>query len=956
MANGSAADPTAPALAELAESITAALLDPKNLEKLRKHAQEIDLETAKDGAELVSKAAPDLLQWLAAKIIDATSLPGPIGDALGRAAMDTLLKPGGARAQQGAEIGQRLINRLAGSGQALTPGYDGAAGLVGLVLSESIEAWLRGVLVELFSSLHLGPLSISEGIETFAQLQDVVEGLLGGGRLIRQVLGPIIHATAVTPATWRTNMVYRPELLGAGATVEAFLAGRYSSAQILEELRRQGLSDERIQVLIDNARKRLSFGDLIDLHERGAIADSDVIARAADLGYDAATAGQLLALATAKRRDRYRDDLAAAATAAYLDGDISEGELRQHITSAIPVQADQAILIDNARIRRQLRARSLSSAEERRLALKEIRAISDYRRALEREGYDLEARTALEIELRMELQARSDAEAAKAAAEAARAAEKAAAAAEKARRDAEAAARAALPGLADYTRAFVRGSIDRAALAAAIRREKIAITPADLELLLQDADQARAAALERERKAEEAKNKRPDPAIAIGTLEAAVLENVLTLEQYRSALEAAGYDPDERAILTELLAARVTDRRQAIAAREAAAELAARRSISLSDFERAVRLGVRTRADYAALLERLELPQINRALMIDLLDAEIAQDTAARATREAREAAAKIGGLSLGQRRRAVIAGVLTRAQYEAALVAAGWPAADQAAELALLDLELGAAGAAHARQAAIAAELATRALTLAQLRAAVLAGLRSLDDYAAALAIEGYGAEDTATLAALLARELAAAEAKRAAAEAPDPPADPPTLTLGQVQSAVRLSILPPEYLRAYLLDRGYSEEDAGTLLEITIATIPDVREAQGREEAIAGELAAKGISLADLKRAAVRGLIAPAAYAEELAARGYGEDDTALLVQLLEEEIRMGQARLRDSIGKVLGKAETAPDLGELEAGAGAGVLDAETIRAALVAAGVPDDTALVYARLLVTIGAGT
>ena len=190
MSNGSTGDPSAPALPDLAESLAAVLLDPKNLEKLRKHAQEIALEQAKDGAEFVSKSAPNLFELLATKIIDWTSLPGPIGDALGRAAMNTLLKPGGARAQDGVRIGNELIARLAGSGASLQPGYDGAAGLVGLVLSESIEAWTRGVIIEMFSGLHLGPLSISEGVETFAQLQDVVEGMLGGGRLVRQSTRP----------------------------------------------------------------------------------------------------------------------------------------------------------------------------------------------------------------------------------------------------------------------------------------------------------------------------------------------------------------------------------------------------------------------------------------------------------------------------------------------------------------------------------------------------------------------------------------------------------------------------------------------------------------------------------------------------------------------------------------------------------------------------------------------
>ena len=1059
MANGSTGDPTAPALAELAESITAALLEPGNLDKLRKHAQSVALEQAKDGAEFVSKITPDIVQWLVTKIIDYTSLPGPIGDALGRAAMNTLLKPGGARAQDGLRIGNELISRLAGTGAALQPSYDGAAGLVGLVLSESIEAWVRGVVVEAFSGVSLAGFSAGDGVETFAQLQDVVEGMLGGGRLVRQVLGPIIHATAVTPATWQTNLRYRPELLGAGAAVEAFLSHQYSSTQLLEELARQGYSDERVNVLVNNARKRLSFADLVDQHFRGALSDADVYTRAGELGYDQATAAELLALATARHRDKWKDPIADTAVAQYLAGELEELDMRAAVESAAPNYTDAQGIIAAAKARRELRRHGLSSSDERRLVVKGIRSVGDYRRALASEGYNVEAQIALELELRFDLDARADLEAAKAAAAAARAEEERQREAERLAREAELAARKALPTLNEYRRAYVRGHIDRSVLAAAITREKIAITPRDLELLLADADEARAAYLAQLEAKRIAEAKRPDPALSASTLEAAVLADILTLGEYDVRLAQLGYDDDERRVLVSLLGARLEDRDEARRRRAEATAAAEVKQISLPDLERAVRLGLRTRGDYAAVLDSLGTTPIAKALLLDLLNAEIAQDAAARKAREAREAAALLGELSLPQRRRAVLAGVLARAAYEAALVAAGWPPADRAIELAMLDREVAEAAAPPTgelslpqrrravlagvvprsdyeaalvaagwppadraielglvdRELAAARAPAAGALSMSQRRRAVLAGVLPRRDYEAALIAAGWSVNDqllelalvdlemaqaaadrarreqiaaeteerrrqaaiekAARAAAAAAREAArqaeraqraidaaereaarelerqAREAERLAREAEREAREnlPPELTLGQMERAVKLGILPPDALRAWLEARRYGAEDIAIVVALAVEAIPDVIAAQAVDAQVTQELAAQGVAHGDLKNAVRRGIRTLEEYGADLAGRGYGADAVALLEQLLGEQVAIDVDGLRASIKKTIGKAADAPPLEELEAALGREELDAAQLRDVLALYGVPRDTALVFARLV-------
>jgi len=192
---------------------------------------------------------------------------------------------------------------------------------------------------------------------------------------------------------------------------------------------------------------------------------------------------------------------------------------------------------------------------------------------------------------------------------------------------------------------------------------------------------------------------------------------------------------------------------------------------------------------------------------------------------------------------------------------------------------------------------------------------------------------------------------AREAAGEAPGPITE---LTLGQVERAVKLGLLAPDDLRTFAIERGYSAADADLLVELATFQVPDLREADRRREEIRQELATKRIALDDLERAVLRGIRTLEDFEAELAARGYGEDDTALLGQLLAERIAVDVAGMRTKISAALAKAEAAPALEELTGAVIAGALDPAEALAILEGAGVARDTALVYVRLVLTRGA--
>jgi hypothetical protein len=560
-------------------------------------------------------------------------------------------------------------------------------------------------------------------------------------------------------------------------------------------------------------------------------------------------------------------------------------------------------------MKRTLAVRRLSPSDTRRLVEKGVLSVIDYRRSLEFEGYERSAIDALELEIRQDLATDRSLEEHKAEQAAAKDAAAQAAAAERAAREAEIAARNALPALSEYRRAYVRGLISRDRFAAAIARQKVAITGEDLDLLLADADADRAERLEQIERRAAADAQKPDPSLPLADFEASVLRGILDVDQYARELARRGFDAQESAIAVALLRDRVEAQREAEDARAAAAARAELAGVSLTGFERAVRLGVRTVDQYAAFLDQVGTPEVGKALAIDLLRAQLADDDRARAERQARDAAAAAKGISLAQRRRAVLAGVRPREYYEAALRDAGWPADDQRVELALVDAEISDAAAARAKRDQVAA----------------------------------------AHEQARVAREAEAA-AKAAAAGEP-PPA--PRLSLAQLERAVKLGLLSPDVLREELYATGYAAEDVEIVVGLVVAGIPDARAAATREAAIAADLATKQVSLADLQRAVLTGLRTVDQYSAELRARGYGDDDVDLLAQLLVDRLTLAEEQLRKAIAARLAKVADAPPLEELLAAVDAGELAVDQLGQVLVRFGVDATTALLFSRLVLVFG---
>lgn len=891
-------DESQPNLVATGEQLAMGALEPRAAERQTNFIVATFAKLLRVGLEFLLENGGKIVVFVATQFQKGEDASEPVFRDLANAAIKDLTGVDNVNAKEAA--GKQILEALTGGpgaapGGQLEPSMAGAEAYMTMVMNLALEGYLETAM---FQTLGLGFL------DGFGELDDILSQTLGTGRITRQVVGPMLRARVITPAEWLTNKTYRPNLLSAASAVRQFHRGRWTREQMVEELARQGWSDDRIEALVNEGQKFFGASDVRVFLERGHWSNERATQHLMDQGYTENEAGDVLRLEGLKRIEALEQAEAAAIITAYVAREIDEPEFARLLAKAVTPPTERALLTELAELRRSLNVKQLPSSRVRALVKQGILAVADYRRTLISEGWEPFAVDAEELSLMVELQEAADVAAAKAAQEAERQAEREAAAAEKARRELELAAREALPTFAEFRKAYIRGLVPRDRFVEALDRERFALTPEDRAVLLADADLDRAEQLAREEAAAAAAAKKPDPTLPLETYMASVVRQVLTRDQFIGELVARGYDEAEVNLLVADLDERVARQADAEAARVAAAEKAALSGVSLSDFERAVRLGLRSRSDYAAVLARMVPSEVQRALVLDLLDKALADDAAARERRDAQDQAAKDKGISLAQRRRAVVAGVRPRSYYEAALLEAAWPSDDIRVELALLDLELEEAAAARAKRDAIAAELEAK---------------RKADE------------------------EKAAAAA--AAAQQP-PPA--PTLTLAQIERAVKLGFLEPDVLRDFLLGKGYAGPDVELLVAMVIADVPDVRAGQQLRGRVAGELAGKGVSLAELERAVRRGLRTIGDFRLELERAGYAADAVDLLAQLLSEEVDFDFLRLREQIGARLEATPDAPSIAELEDALLARQLTTEQLRDVLVLFGVAAETATVYARL--------
>ncbi|MCA1834335.1 MAG: hypothetical protein LC750_16695 [Actinobacteria bacterium] len=797
----------------------------------------------------------------------------------------------GAIGKASADLAFRLLSAPPG---AIEPGDEGARRMLGTLAQLAFNGWFEGTALEMLVTLFPD----MDSFESIAELPHELINALGLSRLARTGLRPLARIAVATPIEWKLNKEHRPTLLASSAVARQLYRGRWDFEDVVEELARQGYSEERIDAIINEQRKFLSPDDVWLTAHRVGVSNFDPKTYLADAGYEERDRTATENAWTARRLDSQERQLADVVIAALVAGDIDDPKFAGELALLRMPAADEAYYLQLGRLRRKLAVTPISDSDARQAVKLELITFAQYRAYLEDRGFDTFGVATKELLLRSEIDATAKADELRARQAADRAAAAAATDAARVVRLAEKQKADALPAYSDVRRAFVRGLVPLERFTAAIADAHPGIDAGDAAALVADAQRDRDEYIAQQAAHAAALARDTDKALPLATVERSVLEGITAIETLDAELVRRGYSADARRIEIALVRGELEDARAAAAAKARADARAKLRGVSVADMERAVRLGLRTPADLAALLDTLETPAIEKGLILDLLRVDMQRDADAAAQRAAADAAAKARAIDLPLRRRLVLRGLRSRDAYVADLEAAGVTLENRALELQLLDVELADAQAAAARRAAI---------------------------------------EDQQAI-----KDAAAAETG---------------LTLAQIEHAVKLGILDPDDLRSFLAARAYSDSDIETLVASVVAEIPDLRAGSSTRATTVAALAAKGIDLPALERAVLRGLRTVDDYAGELRARGIADDAITLLAQLLAEKRDVNLDALRAKLTAKLETVDTPPTIADIDDAIRAGAVDDPSVQQFLTSIGVARDVALVYARLvrLVDDGAG-
>ena len=853
-------------------------------------ASPIGIGLAKGIADSEDLVAPYLAEIAAAAVSDT------FGTEVSASAFRSRRDPSGRKGAADA-LGAGFLNSIKGAGGAVEPSQEAAQRFLGMVMNMALEGWYQGWFFEFMTSL-IPQLDVGK-IESFAQLDDTIMQALGIGRMTRRVVQPLLNAQVITPLQWHVNKTYRTELLSTGVAIQQFLRGNWTREQLDEELARQGYSADRIDALVNGQKKFFGAGEVRAFVDRKHWPMDKGIQHLRDQGYDQDGAVDALRLEGLRRIEQLEASEGSVILAAYADRRIAAGEMRSMLNAAVKNDEERALLEELAEVRRATNIRHLSPAEARACVKVGILAFRDYERALERDGYTPEAVDALDLLLRVEIT--KDRDLAELRAEqaderaAAKVARETAAAERRAQVEADRARRRRGP-IADLERAVIRGLIPFERLAEVLAAD---YDPDTVGILLALVEDDRQRYLAQQAAAEEARKRAPRRELDVGALERAVMAGLLTPEEFGARLTFLKFDPDDAALLTAVVRAKKADQDAAVRARREAEESARRQRIDLSRFERLVRRGARSLADYDAMLAGLGFEDADRAAMRELLEIQISDDRRADEERAAAEKRLEPRGLSLEQLRRAVVLGIRTEDDFQRFLIDQNFTADAQAVLLADLRLAVAEADDARRRRDQPAPAPGARGLPLSTLQRAARLGIITIDTYRARLAALGYTADDLAVELELLLLEIAETQAARAERTAAEPEAEARGLSLAQVERAVRAGALTLEDYRAAAISAGLAQEAVEIVVAVLAQEAGTLTEAREIRAIVLRRLADQNVSLEELETRVTKGGQPFDVFIGELQQRGVGADEAELVASLLVDELEAAAAKSGGSNG---------------------------------------------------------
>lgn len=408
-------------------------------------------------------------------------------------------------------------------------------------------------------------------------------------------------------------------------------------------------------------------------------------------------------------------------------------------------------------------------------------------------------------------------------------------------------------------------------------------------------------------KAVQAKAEAADKGLSATQAETLVTDGLWTFDQLTAFLTNRGYGPDAIAAIVSLLHAKLGTAATNSAAATGIRSSAAAKGLPLAEVEKGVVAGILSIDDLRKWLTAHGYDDADSQVIVSLTQDALSSAQTKAAAKQAATAKAAAKDVSLPELERAVRLGLTTLDAYNTALRGAGFDAAAVSLLDGLLNAQIASDKATAAKKGTLAAAAGEKSASLPQLEAEVVAGIRPIAAYTAALGQLGYQPADQTELTQLLQLKVDQAKATAAKRTAAATALSARGISLPQAETAVKLGVVPIATYQALLKSAGFTPDAIDVLSHSLLAQVAKASKTQAAANTAAGTLATKGISLPDLERSIVAGIEPIARYTSTLQAAGYSAADADTLTQLLElkvEQAQQASAAHADAVGAATAK----------------------------------------------------
>lgn len=786
-------------------------------------------------------------------------------------------------------MGNAIINSLVrGATQnadgTLVPSQAAANNFLSTAMYMELNGWIEGVVADA-GSYHL--------LERYGDLKDGISRTMGLGRMMHQAFRPVIKTLVHDPLQALLNAKYRPKVATEESIVRAFYRGVITQAQLSTLLANEGYTEQEIQWVIVDKQRHISDADVEYLISRGTWTLQNGVDYLRTQGWDDTGARYVLTVAAGKRTEKYRTEGLAVVVDAYVRGEINDAQLQSGISSLTLPTDEAALATTLAQGKRSAHITHLTLGQIETGIEQGVMSFADLQAWATRANMPAQETALLELSIQVKLNKQTSQAKAKADAAAARAT------AAKAKADAATAKAAAAKlqaadkgvSVAQAETLVLDGHWTFQQLSTFLANKGYGADAIDaITFLLHEKLNTAAAGAGTKATAGAALAAK---GLSLAEEEKAVVAGLLSISDLHTWLTLHLYDAADANVIVELTQQALDAAKVKAAAKAAATAAAAHKSISLPELERAARLGLTTVAAYTAALQAADFDSASVALLVGLLQAQIASDRATSAARSAATAAGATRGITLAQLEQEVINGVRPIADFTAELVQLGYSAVDQRDLTALLQLKVDQNKATAAKRAAAAADLTARGISLPKAEAAVKLGVIPIATYTQLLTAQHYTPDAVQVLTNSLLAEVAKTSKAQAAATGAAAALATKQISLPQLERAVIAGLTPIADYTSTLTANGYTAAAAATLTQLLQLKADQALVAQATHTDAEGQATVKGIALGKLEQAVVAGDKTIDDYDAVLVNLGYDDVDRATLESLLQSKIDAAAAK---------------------------------------------------------------